>query len=94
MDYRSVTAMFPLPWQSPVYRYKPARFLGHLIGHEGPGSIHSYLKGKGWSTGVSAGNSSQGRGFAKFAITVSLTKEGFGVFLPTPKYIHVLISHR
>ena len=66
------------------------------MGHEGPGSIHSYLKGKGWSTGVSAGNSSQGRGFSKFGITVSLTKEGFGMSFPPQKQLYThftLTSH-
>jgi insulysin len=80
MDFRSISVSFHIPWQSPLYRSKPASFLGHLVGHEAPGSIHSYLKGKGWSTGVSAGNSSQGRGFTKFGIQVFLTKEGFGTW--------------
>jgi insulysin len=52
-------------------------FLGHLAGHEGPGSLHSYLTRKGWITSLSAGPYNLARGFAVFKVTVRLTKEGF-----------------
>lgn len=80
MDFRALDITFCIPWQSPYYLSKPAGFIGHFVGHEGPGSIHSYLKSKGWITAVSAGSSSLGRGFGRFGVYVQLTKEGMGKY--------------
>ncbi|KII88123.1 hypothetical protein PLICRDRAFT_160956 [Plicaturopsis crispa FD-325 SS-3] len=77
MSFHAVEISFPLAYQPPYYRTKPGSFVGHFLGHEGPGSLHSYLKGKGWLTGLSAGPQSLGRGFSMFKITISLTNEGF-----------------
>jgi secreted Zn-dependent insulinase-like peptidase len=52
-------------WVIPVcndgihYRKKCDRYISHLIGHEGPGSLLSYLKQKGLATQVFAGVSSK-----------------------------------
>lgn len=50
--------------------------MSHLIGHEGPGSILSALKSRGWSNNLVAGNKPTSRGFGFFGITVDLTEEG------------------
>ncbi|KIY63428.1 insulin-degrading enzyme [Cylindrobasidium torrendii FP15055 ss-10] len=68
---------FGLEYQEDLWRHKPAHFISHFIGHEGPGSVHSYLKNKGWISGLSSGPQSLGRGFASFKITAYLTDEGF-----------------
>ena len=70
--------LFPMPDQDPTYATKPAQFLGHFVGHEGQGSILSYLKGKEWANGVSAGPAMSATGFSIFKISVDLTKEGLG----------------
>lgn len=77
MDFHVVEVSFPLGYQAPNWRHKPANFLAHFIGHEGPGSLHSYLKDKGWVTGLSSGAQNLSRGFGMFKITLQLTKEGF-----------------
>ena len=51
--------------------------MAHFIGHEGPGSLHSYLKDKGWITALSAGPQNLARGFAMFKVTLHLTNDGF-----------------
>lgn len=43
-DLRSLELLFPFPDQHPHYLSHPARYLSHLIGHEGENSILSYLK--------------------------------------------------
>lgn len=48
------------------------------MGHEGPGSLYSYLKGKGWATSLSSGPQALARAFGMFKVTVMLTQEGFG----------------
>ncbi|ERN04132.1 hypothetical protein AMTR_s00077p00061270 [Amborella trichopoda] len=53
-----------LTWQLPCldkeYLKKPQDYLAHLIGHESSGSLHSFLKRKGWVTSLSAGVGEEG----------------------------------
>jgi len=69
-----------LPSQYPHYKSKPAEYLGHLIGHEGEGSVLSILKEKGWATGLSAGVDSgcfdNNTACSIFCVSVYLTEEG------------------
>ncbi|KAF8559745.1 hypothetical protein OG21DRAFT_1550390 [Imleria badia] len=96
MSFHAVELSFPLAWQSPLWKYKPGQFLSHFLGHEGPGSLHSYLKGKGWITSLNAGPQALGRGFAMIKITMMLTREGFdnyrSVVLSAFKYLSLLRS--
>jgi insulysin len=50
MAFHAVEISFPLEYQPPFWRYKPINFISHFVGHEGPGSLHSYLKNKHWVT--------------------------------------------
>lgn len=79
MSFHAVEISFPLAWQPPLWKYKPGHLLSHFLGHEGPGSLHSYLKGKGWITSVNAAPQALGRGFAMIKSTMYLTREGFGM---------------
>jgi insulysin len=66
-----------MEYQPPYWKHKPAGFISHLIGHEGPGSLCSFLKNKGWITSIRSETQDLGRGFAIFRITSQLTREGF-----------------
>lgn len=79
MSFHAVEVSFPLAWQPPLWKYKPGHLLSHFLGHEGPGSLHSFLKGKGWITSLNAAPQALGRGFAMIKTTMYLTKEGFGM---------------
>jgi insulysin len=59
-----------------LYETQPSRFIGHLIGHEGVGSILAYLKKQGLANALSAGAHPVCRGSAFFEIDISLTQEG------------------
>jgi len=50
--------------------------VSHLIGHEGPGSLLSELKNRGWVNSLVAGESSGAKGFSFFGINVDLTEDG------------------
>ena len=64
--------------------------MGHFIGHEGKGSILSYLKNRGWVNYLHAGvDGATGFSFAKF--TVDLTPDGLGACSGLD-YTHVLIA--
>ncbi|KAI0672916.1 insulin-degrading enzyme [Trametes maxima] len=96
MSFHALEVSFPLPHLPPLWRHKPASFLGHFLGHEGPGSLHSYLKQKGWITGLSAGPQNLARGFAMFKVTLYMTPQGFEQYqtliLAVFKYISLLRS--
>lgn len=67
---------FPLPPQAPHYRAGVMRYLGNLLGHEGEGSLHALLKGRGWITSLSAGGGDVGADDAEFTVSMELTEAG------------------
>lgn len=73
---RMLTVAFPTAGVEDLYRQKPMHFIGNILGHEGKGSLLSYLKKQGWSEGLSAGLGLSYRGGATFNLTVHLTKSG------------------
>ncbi|KAA1068439.1 Insulinase (Peptidase M16) [Puccinia graminis f. sp. tritici] len=73
-NYLEIT--FPMPDQAPYYDTQPLGFISHHIGHEGPGSVMSYLKKMGWVNTLSAGASGGVTGFDLFKITLDLTANG------------------
>ncbi|KAJ8083457.1 metalloprotease [Marasmius tenuissimus] len=96
MTVHKLEIQFNLEFQAPYWRHKPGRFIVRLVGHEGPGSLFSYLKAKGWVSAISAGSEQLGRGFQQFFTIISLTKEGFEhyreVIIATFKYLNLLRS--
>ncbi len=58
---------------------QPSSYVAHLIGHEGTGSLLSYLKGRGWCNFLEAGPSHGAKGFMFFMVMVDLTEEGEGI---------------
>ena len=77
MSFHAIEVSFPLPYQPAMWKYKPASFLSHFVGHEGPGSLHSYLKRKGWLISSDSGSQDLAREFSMFKVTLHLTQEGF-----------------
>ncbi|KAH8099586.1 Metalloenzyme, LuxS/M16 peptidase-like protein [Cristinia sonorae] len=96
MSFHAIEISWPFPYQPPHWRHQPGHFLAHFVGHEGPGSLHSYLKQKGWILALSAGPQNLSRGFAMFKITLRLTKSGFDnyreISLIVYKYLSLLRS--
>ncbi|KAI9827289.1 MAG: Insulinase (Peptidase M16) [Thelocarpon impressellum] len=76
MDIRELEIVFPFLDEEDLYESPPGRYLSHLIGHEGPGSILSCIKSKGWANGLYAGPGPICPGAAFFTITIFLTDEG------------------
>ena len=52
---------FQLPSLVTQYGRKADEYIAHLVGHEGPGSLLSALRRRGWATEVSAGVESSGQ---------------------------------
>ncbi|KAG8371949.1 hypothetical protein BUALT_Bualt12G0015900 [Buddleja alternifolia] len=76
------------------YKEGPCRYLGHLIGHEGEGSLFYILKKLGWATSLSAGESDWTYEFSFFKVVIDLTDAGHEHFEDIVallfKYIHLL----
>jgi len=51
-------------------------YIGHLLGHEGEGSLLSYLKKNGLATAIVAGEEDDAKDFQVFSLSVSLTPLG------------------
>jgi len=77
MDFHALEISFPLEEQTSHWRFKPGSYLASMLGYEGPGSLYSYLKERGWITALSTGVQDLARGFATFKITHHLSKNGF-----------------
>ncbi|KAI9321267.1 Metalloenzyme, LuxS/M16 peptidase-like protein [Dichotomocladium elegans] len=75
-DVRSLEMTFPFPDQRPLYAVQPGRYIAHLIGHEGQGSILSLLKRNGWANYLQVGSIHGGIGFEFLRISIDLTEEG------------------
>jgi insulysin len=54
-DLRILQLIWPLPEELTHFKKKPIHYLSHLLGHEGPGSVLSLLKKKGWANALVAG---------------------------------------
>ncbi|KAI0763999.1 LuxS/MPP-like metallohydrolase [Trametes elegans] len=76
-DYHTFSLSFPLPDLREQYGKKPASFLAHFLGHEGPGSVCAYLKKKGWLLSLSAGPSGSSRAPQFFQLQGRLTVDGY-----------------
>jgi insulysin len=77
MDWRWVDLEFPFLDETFLFESQPSRYLCHLIGHRGPGSIYSYLDSKGWVTRVYASMSSVCPGTqGLFICRIFLTEKG------------------
>ncbi|KAG4269119.1 insulysin [Fusarium proliferatum] len=78
MDSRELVLYFPFIDEEFMFATQPNRYISHLIGHEGLGSIMSYIKSKGWANGLSAGAYPVCLGTPGiFDVQVRLTEEGF-----------------
>lgn len=80
-EYHCVEIRWVLPSLLKYYHTKPLHYVSHLLGHEGRGSILSYLKKKVWAVGLYSGNDESGfehnTTCAIMSISIELTDEGF-----------------
>jgi len=73
--YRLILTI-PLPSIDADYPHKTTSFIAHLLGYEGPGSLFSSLRSKGWVNSLSAGGGISGSNFKDFNINIQLTESG------------------
>ncbi|KAL5117480.1 metalloprotease [Pleosporales sp. CAS-2024a] len=92
LESRSLEIQFAYRDEEQFYESQPSRYLSHLIGHEGPGSILAHIKAKGWANGLGAGGSTLCPGSGLFSISVKLTEEGLKQYKEVAKVIFQYIG--
>jgi len=84
-DKKELALEFPIPLDlHKYYESKPDKILSSIIGHEGKGSLLSYLKNMGLATGLGAYGSPDTPNYGSFDIFIQLTDKG------VEEYINVL----
>ncbi|XP_061488942.1 nardilysin [Rhineura floridana] len=80
----SLNITWALPPQEQHYRVKPLHYISWLVGHEGKGSVLSFLRKKFWALALYGGNGETGfeqnSTYSVFSICVTLTDEGYNHF--------------
>ncbi|KAK5990278.1 Insulin-degrading enzyme [Cladobotryum mycophilum] len=93
MDSRELNLYFPFIDEEDLFESQPSRYIAHLIGHEGPGSIMSYIKNKGWANSLSAGAYPVCPGTPGiFEVQIRLTEEGLKVYPDIVKIFFQYVS--
>lgn len=75
-DVRELQIVFGLEGTRHLWPGKSPELIGELVGHEGPGSLLSYLKERGWATSLGSGFWENSRDFSQVFVIVGLTPEG------------------
>lgn len=92
MESRSLEISFPYQDEEDMYETYPSRYLSHMLGHEGPGSILAYLKDQGLANSLSAGAHTVCPGSAFLEIEISLTPEGLKRYRDVVKIVFQYIG--
>lgn len=93
MDSRELDLSFPFLDEELLFESQPSRYVSHLIGHEGPGSIMSYIKSKGWANTLSAGAYPICPGTpGVFSCQIRLTEEGLNNYREIVKVFFQYVS--
>ena len=79
---RRLTLQWPIWVKTPARKEflmhaKPEAIVSHLIGHEGKGSLRSFLAQSGWLNDLRSSIGSELSDFMQFEVSIDLTEQGF-----------------
>lgn len=92
MDMRMLDIHFPYQDEDDLWESHPSKYISHLLGHEGPGSILAYIKAKGWANGLGAGPMPLCPGTAHFTVSIRLTEDGLKNYQEVVKTVFQYIA--
>ena len=76
-DQPTLELQFPMREIQSLYESKPSRFVSHLLGHEGPGSLLMCLREHHWAQELVADDMSKScHDFSVFSVEIELTPKG------------------
>ena len=78
-DSRILSLGFSLPSQYREYRKKPLGYLARIMGYEGEGSLHSYLKHRGLIESLAAYSNDVPDEYSEFHVRMELTESGLEI---------------
>ncbi|KAL5757085.1 hypothetical protein ACOSQ2_021831 [Xanthoceras sorbifolium] len=91
-DVHILDLTWTLPCLRQNYLKKSEDYLAHLLGHEGRGSLHSFLKARGWATSVAAGVGDEGMHRSSigyiFGMSIHLTDSGLEKIFDIIGYVY------
>ena len=85
-DLRELTLTFATPSYIEYYKTKPETLIGFCMGHEGEGSLLSFLKNQGLATGLSAGGGNTTSDYGSFTVNIKLTEKGLEHYRDVIRY--------
>jgi insulysin len=85
-DLMSLSLNFAIPSFIKHFDVKPERLIAFCIGHEGEGSLLSFLKEQGLATGLGAGAGYPTLDYGMFLIDIQLTQKGLDRYLDVIQY--------
>ena len=96
-DLRQVQITWPIVYKSELDRrssqlIKPSQYIAHMLGHEGPRSLLSFLKRKGWANTLGSSTNDVLSDFETFEIVVGLTSAGLATVDRVIQAIYSFIS--
>jgi len=96
-ELRQVAISWPVVFQTKkegvdMDLVKPDFYVTHLLGHEGQGSLLSYLKSKGWANALGVGTNTELTNFETFEVTVELTNKGLAAIDDVVASVYSYIS--
>lgn len=95
-DVHVLDLSWTLPSLRKDYTKKAEDYLAHLLGHEGRGSLHFFLKARGWVTSISAGVSDEGMHRSSiayiFGMSIHLTDSGMEKIFEIIAFIYQYIK--
>lgn len=92
MEQRILRLMFPLPPVKPHYQAKPDYYISHLLGHEGEGSLLSWLKSQGWADALASGLALSNDQESVLSLSITLTQEGLRHYLDVTRAVFAYID--
>lgn len=80
LPFLQIELTWSMPSMHDLYKIKPHHYIAWIIGHEGKGSLISYLRKKMWCLDIYSGNSESGfehsSMYALFILSLILTDQG------------------
>ena len=81
-----------LPLKQQHYRNHPAKYVSHLLGHEGRGSLLSFLMKEGLATTITSYYEDEYECYTEVSLSIELTDKGLGRMKEIIEYVFYYIE--
>jgi insulysin len=92
-DIRKLDIKWVLPPTKQLYRVKPGEWISHVVGHEGPNSLLSYLIREGLAYELTSSNDHVLEAWDYFHVSIKLTQKGEQNYEQVMKIVFAAINY-